>query len=217
MIDIIPSILVKTRQEFIKEIDSLEHVVPHVQLDIADGIFVPNTTWGEPEIIRHIDGYTLELHLMVKDPLETIALWNDIPQITRYIIHYESVADAVAAITHAKNTKKEVFIALNPETTLEVLTPIHRLIEGVLFMGVHPGFQGQPLIPEVLEKIAVCRETYPELYTELDGGVQENTLQAIAESGVQAICPGSLVFKRQSPPHEQIMFIKSKLAQHSSQ
>ncbi len=179
-------------------------------------MFVPNTTWADPETVRHIDGYTVELHLMVKDPLETIALWNDIPQVTRYIIHYESTEDVVAVITHAKSTAKEVFIALNPETTLDVLTPIHHLIDGVLFMGVRPGFQGQSLIPEVLEKIAVCRETYPALYTELDGGVQEETLPAIASCGVHAICPGSLVFRRESPAHEQIMFIKSTLAEYIS-
>lgn len=208
---IIPSLLVKSKEEFLSQLDSLDHMVTHLQLDIADGQFVPTLTWSDPAIIASIEGYTFELHLMDLHPLETIALWKDIPSITRLIIHVESVTNLSDAIEHARTFGREVFIALNPETKLEVIETVHTHIDGVLFMGVKPGFQGQTLIPEVLEKIAQCRKKYPDLYTELDGGVQEDTLAAIVESAVHAICPGSLVFRHTRSAREQIIHLKQKI------
>ncbi len=215
MIAIIPSILVKTKNEFLSQISLLEHSVTHLQLDIADGNFVSNTTWSEPEIIRHSEGYTFELHLMVEHPLEVIAEWSTVANVTKYIVHFESednIEEVISHIQASNGLKREVFIALNPETQLSALERIADRIDGVLFMGVTPGFQGQKLIPAVLEKITQCRNRYPHLYTELDGGVHEDTLEAIVKSGVHAICPGSLVFKREQKPSEQIIFIKNQLA-----
>ncbi len=215
MIDIIPSILVKTKSEFLSQISLVDHAVTHLQLDIADGNFVPNTTWSEPEIIRHSEGYTFELHLMVEHPLEVIAEWSTVTNVTRYIVHFESEDNIEEVISHIQASiglKREVFIALNPETRLSALERIADRIDGVLFMGVTPGFQGQTLIPAVLEKITQCRTIHPHLYTELDGGVHEDTLEAITGSGVHAICPGSLVFHRKTSPREQILFIKNQLA-----
>ena len=142
MIDIIPSILVQTKDEFLAQIASLEHAVPHVQLDIADGAFVSNTTWAEPEIVHHVDGYTCELHLMVHYPLEVIAEWITVPQVTRFIVHVESTDNIEETISHIRASdelKREVFVALNPETELTVLEKIVDSIDGVLFMGVTPG------------------------------------------------------------------------------
>lgn len=211
MIDVIPSILVKTKDEFLTQINELKHVITHVQFDIADGIFVPNTTWSEPEIVRKINGYTFELHLMVHSPLETIAKWKDVDSVTRFIIHTESTTHLEDTIEHARAYGRELFVAFNPYTPLDILDTISAKIDGVLFMGVEPGFQGQKLIPEVLEKIIHCRKRHPHLYTELDGGVSEEVLESIAKSGVHAICPGSLVFGREHPAHEQIVFIKNQL------
>jgi ribulose-phosphate 3-epimerase len=213
MIDIIPSILVSDQQEFLSQISGLNHATQHLQLDIADGKFVPNTTWAEPNIIEITKDYTFELHLMVQNPLEVISDWKNIPNVTRFIIHTESVENLAKTIKQVRAFDKEIFIALKPETSFTAIEDVIDEIDGILFMGVNPGFQGQKLIPAVLEKIAECREKYPDLYTELDGGVQEDTLEAIVKSGVHAICPGSLVFKRALTPSEQILFIKNKLAQ----
>ncbi|HRH23931.1 MAG TPA: hypothetical protein PK295_04885 [Candidatus Magasanikbacteria bacterium] len=215
MIDIIPSILVQSEKEFLAQLASLEHAVPHVQLDIADGAFVSNTTWAEPEIVRHVERYTCELHLMVRYPLEVIVEWITVPQVTKFIVHVESTDNIEETISHIQASdelKRDVFVALNPETELTMLEKIVNSINGVLFMGVTPGFQGQKLIPAVLEKIAQCRKKYPHLYTELDGGVHEETLKDIVHSGVHAICPGSLVFKRQHSAAEQITLIKNNIS-----
>lgn len=213
MITIIPSILVQTKQDFLSQLSALEHRVTHLQLDIADGKFVPNITWGEPDVVRTIEGYTFELHLMDESPLETIALWRDVSPVTRFIIHVESVTDISTTIAHAQTYGREVFLALNPDTALSTIHDYVGTIDGVLFMGVIPGFQGQILIPDVLTKISECRSTYPHLYTELDGGVSEDTLAKIVASGVHAICPGSLVFKRDGTAAEQIMYIKNQISQ----
>lgn len=211
MLNIIPSILVSTKEEFLSQLETLQHAVNHLQLDIADGKFVPNTTWAESAIVNEIEDYTFELHLMVHNPLEVISEWKNIPNVTRFIIHVESVENLVQTIEQVRVFDKEIFIALKPETSI---TPIENMIDeidGVLFMGVTPGFQGQKLIPQVLEKITECRKKYPDLYTELDGGVAEDTLEEIVKSGVHAICPGSLVFKREHSASEQILFIKNQL------
>lgn len=212
MIDIIPSVLVSNKQEFLSQIQALDHSVGHLQLDIADGIFVPNTTWADPHVVEGIEGYTFELHLMVSSPLEVIEKWANIQCVTRFIIHSESVENLPEIIQHARLHNKEIFIALKPETSLKKLEAVHDTIDGVLFMGVTPGFQGQKLIPQVLTKIIECGKKYPNLYTELDGGVQEDTLETIAKSGVHAICPGSLVFKQKQNAHKQIILIKNQLA-----
>ncbi len=212
MLDIIPSILVSSREEFLSQMSGLNHAVTHLQLDIADGRFVPNTTWAEPAIVEQMEGYTFELHLMVKSPLEIIAEWANISCVTRFIIHSESVKYLSETIQNARVYNKEIFVALNVETPLYKIEEVVAEIDGVLFMGVHPGFQGQKLISQVLSKITECRKQYPELYTELDGGVQEDTLEKIMKSDVHAICPGSLVFRTPTTPSEQILFIKNQLA-----
>ncbi len=211
MIDVIPSILVKTKEEFFNQLNSLEHTVNHVQLDIADGTFVPNTTWGEPEAIQQVEDYTFELHLMVASPLEVIAEWSTTSSVVRFIIHLESMKNISETIANAREYNQEIFVALNPKTPLSQIELIKDTIDGILFMGVVPGFQGQKLIPNVLKKIRECREKYPDLYTELDGGVHEDTLEAITKSGVHAICPGSMVFKRDIAAAEQVMTIKKQL------
>ena len=214
MIDIIPSILVRSKQEFLAQLEGLDHSVPHLQLDIADGKLVPNTTWAEPGVVQQAASYTFELHLMVESPLEVIAEWKDISNVKRFIIHVESVDSLTNTILHIRTSekfKREIFVALNPETSLEKIKTAKDVIDGVLFMGVTPGFQGQKLIPHVLKKIVQCRTQYPDIYTELDGGVHEDTLVEIAQTGVHAICPGSLVFHRENTPYEQILFIQKSL------
>jgi len=98
MIQIIPSILVPDEATFIAWSQSVEQILPMIQLDIADGKFVPNDTWADPDVVSerlHID---CELHLMVEDPLEEIRIWEEVPQVKRVLVHYESDPDNIADI-----------------------------------------------------------------------------------------------------------------------
>lgn len=197
MIEIIPSVLVSSEEEFKKNIESLGQAVSMIQLDIADGIFVSNTTWADPAIIKKFAQTEIELHLMVQNPLEELQRWAEIPLIKRVHFHFEAVAEdldnTIAAIREAGY---EVGVALKPETSIDVLEPYINNIDAVLFLSVEPGAQGRPFQPEVLEKIKELRTRGWKHFVEIDGGVNETTLSVIIKSGVDAVCPGSAIFKQ---------------------
>ncbi len=93
---------------------------------------------------------------------------------------------------------------MNPETKLDDVEPYLDKLEGVMFMGVHPGKQGQKFIPETIDRIKEMKLKQSNHFVELDGGVNEDTLAEIIPTGVDAICPGSAVFGNERKPEENI-------------
>ncbi|EKD66967.1 MAG: hypothetical protein ACD_48C00652G0003 [uncultured bacterium] len=205
MIQIIPSILVPDEATFIAWSQSVEQILPMIQLDIADGKFVPNDTWADPDVVSerlHID---CELHLMVEDPLEEIRIWEEVPQVKRVLVHYESDPDNIADIlSQIQSYGWEVGLVLNPETSIDVVDDLIEDIDVLMFMGVVPGKQGQRFIPETIERIQEARKRFPHLFIELDGAVNEETLEDIVGSGVNAVCPGSAIFGNERKPAENV-------------
>ncbi|PIT86872.1 MAG: hypothetical protein COU33_00760, partial [Candidatus Magasanikbacteria bacterium CG10_big_fil_rev_8_21_14_0_10_43_6] len=156
MVQIIPSLLVQSEKEFLKKYHALEDAVDMIQLDIADGLFVPNTTWANPEVVQKTVTIDLELHLMVSDPLEELKKWQRVEQIKRIWVHYESTdLEDILPTLHAYGW--DIGIVLNPLTESTILEPFINEIKGVMFMGVVPGKQGQPFIPQVVDKIKLFR------------------------------------------------------------
>ncbi|MBT4120985.1 MAG: hypothetical protein HOA57_01160 [Candidatus Magasanikbacteria bacterium] len=205
MIQIIPSVLVKSKDEFINQVSGLEDSVTMIQLDIADGKFVPNTTWADPEIVKKNCDLSVELHLMVSDPLEELKKWKKVKQIKRVLVHFESVNDFREVIFELENeTDWQLGIVINPDTPYEKIEPYLNEVASVMFMGVIPGKQGQGLISEVLDSITNFTIDYPDMLTEIDGAVNEETLPAIAKTGVKAICPGSAIFGNDKSPKENV-------------
>ncbi|HBU07308.1 MAG TPA: hypothetical protein DEB09_04465 [Candidatus Magasanikbacteria bacterium] len=196
---IIPSILVQSKEEYIKQIQAVQSVVDMIQLDIADGKFVPNITWADPDVVEQYTNIDVELHLMVQNPLEEIKKWTNIKNIKRILIHAESDFDFPLITDHLSSKNIELGIVLNPNTPLSVLKPYIEQITTVMFMGVYPGFQGQNLIPEVLEKIVEFNSEYSNIFTEIDGAVNFDTLPDIIQTEVKAICPGSAIFGNGNP------------------
>ncbi len=205
MIQIIPSILVKTADEFKSQVLGLADSVTMIQLDVADGIFVPNTTWADPEVVKNNCDLSIELHLMVSNPLEELKKWKKVEQIKRVLVHYESVADFRDVIFELENeTDWQLGIVINPDTSYEQIEPYLNEVQSVMFMGVVPGKQGQGLIPEVLASITNFTIDYPDMFTEIDGAVNEETLETIIKTGIKAICPGSAVFGNERTPKENV-------------
>lgn len=215
MTQIIPSILVQSEDEFRKCLDGLSGAVPHVQLDIADGVFVPNATWGNPDVIRKLKKITVELHLMVANPLSELERWKGVKTITRALFHYESGDDLPKIIQIIQDQGWQAGLVLNPGTPIEVLTPYLNTIQAVQFMGVHPGFQGQEFLHETPGKIQNFKKLGTAHFTELDGGVNEETLPKIIKSGVDAICPGSAVFGNEKSPKENVEKMKTLIENYS--
>lgn len=208
---IIPSILVNSEEEFIKEINSVQEELDLVQIDIADGKFVPTKTWAEPEAVEKNCFIDVELHLMVNDPLTELQKWTATEVVSRVLIHLESPKNVKAAIEFAKENDWQVCLVINPDTGIEALQKYLDKIDGVAFMAVYPGQQGQKLIPEVLGKIRQFTDLDPTIFTEIDGGVNEETLPDIIASGVKAICPGSAIFKNGRDPKENLANFKKSI------
>lgn len=207
--DTIPSILVSDEKTFLAQTIAVSDVVSMVQIDICDGLFVPNITWADAKIVAEHLKIDCELHLMVENPLEEAKKWEDVPQVKRVYAHYESNPGDIQNIVHSiRSYEWEVGLALNPDTPITVLKTLAEDIGAVLVMGVYPGRQGQILIPKSLEKIQTIRHTYPRLRITLDGGVNEKTLPDIVRVHPDAICPGSAVFGNEKTPQTNIQNLR---------
>ena len=202
MIEIIPSILVSSEEDFKKQINAVKKEVKMVQIDLADGEFVPNKTWTyqSPEKAQQYLDIDFELHLMVIDPLKTVKDWMNNPHLKRILVHYESVDDIKEVIEELSLLGKDISVVLDPDTSILVLDPILAEIKGVMFMGVRPGFQGQNFIPKTLTRIKKFKEKKTNHFVEVDGGVNEQTLPDIIRAGADGICPGSAIFGNENTP-----------------
>jgi ribulose-phosphate 3-epimerase len=196
---IIPSILVLSAEKFTTQIHAVENILEQVQLDIADGKFVPNTTWADPIVVKNEAKIKIELHLMVDHPLTEIQKWTDVPQITRVLFHCESKDDTDQTIAEIHKNSWSASLVLNPDTPVSAVTKYLKNLEGIMFMGVYPGFQGQAFIPKTIDRIKEFKTMGTSHFVEIDGAVNEKTLPDIATSGADAICPGSATWKNDEP------------------
>lgn len=207
--EIIPSILVTSAEEFLQQIKAVAGSVNQVQIDITDGEFVPITTWADPQTVQENLTTNCELHLMVNHPLEIIAQWSKVPQVRRVLFPVEYDGDIIDVVDAIHHHGWQAGLVLNPETTILMVEPFADKLDAVMFMGVNPGKQGQSFIPEVLEKMAEFKTLHPEIFVELDGGVNEATLPDIVKTGIDAVCPGSAVFRNERTPAENIKILKN--------
>lgn len=211
MTQIIPSILVLSEEEFKKQINAIKNEVKMVQIDLADGEFVPNKTWtfAEPKKAQKYLDIDFELHLMVVDPLKTIKDWVNNPHLKRILVHYESADDINDIIGELSILGKEISVVLDPDTSALLLEPILDDIQGVMFMGVRPGFQGQSFIPNTLDRIKKFKENKTAHFVEVDGGVNEQTLSDIVRAGADGVCPGSAIFGNKQNPTKNIQHLQN--------
>lgn len=199
--EIIPSLLATTQADFKDQTAAIANKVPFFQIDIADGKFVPNKTWAfdhAEEAAQYVQT-DFELHLMVQDPFAVANKWKDHPHFKRMLLHVEPLDDVGKAIEYAKGYGKEIGLVLNPDTPLPTVYPYLDEIDSVMFMGVQPGFQGQAFITQTLERIKELRER-SDVYIEVDGGVNKDTLATLINAGASAGCPGSAVFGHPDGP-----------------
>jgi ribulose-phosphate 3-epimerase len=203
MIEIIPTILVKNFKEVKERIKKVEDDVNWVQLDIMDGVFVNNETWpypkGKVDDLKKIKTkLKLEAHLMVQKPEEVIDDWLKV--VDRVIIHFESkitnrelgIRELIKKV-HKK--KKEIGLALNPETHYAVATPFLKDLDLVLFMTVQPGWGGQEFKDWILSKIKALREIWPKGNIGVDGGINDENIKELVKAGANLICAGTYVFR----------------------
>jgi ribulose-phosphate 3-epimerase len=175
-----------------------------IHLDIMDGNFVPNISFG-PRIVESIKSKTslpLEVHLMVEKPEKHIKSFinagGDI-----IIIHYETSKHLDRLIQTINEANVKSGIALNPATPLSVIEYLINKIDVLLLMSVNPGFGGQKFIPEMIGKIEKARKIIDNqkksVSLAVDGGINLNNISKVIEAGVDIIVVGQIIFKSANP------------------
>ena len=199
MIDIIPAIMTESDEEFVRLVHILERAgVKRVHLDVADGVFVPRRTiLGHEQLRRMQTDLIFDVHLMVSHPERQCALWCDMPQASRFIVHVEAApADAFPGMRSSANGHgKEFGAAINPETGLGRLEAVSSSVDFVQFMTVHPGAQGRSFVPDVLDHITEYHAAHPGMLIMADGGITPETAPQCAMAGAATLVSGSFVIR----------------------
>lgn len=215
MIEIIPAILPKNYEDLKNKISLVKEVVPIVQVDICDGIFVPSFTWpfssatidyhftkilNEAEGMPFWEEVDFELDLMVADAVENFDVYTKLGP-KRIIFHLEAIKDLedfkhfLEGIDIYIKDSIQIGVALNPSTSIEQIFPIVNNIDFVQFMGSDEiGFQGVSLDDKVYDKIKSLREKYSDLPIAVDIGVNEQTAERLVEAGATKLVMGSAIF-----------------------
>lgn len=175
-----------------------------LHLDIMDGVFVPNISFGFP-VITHVRKYTskpLDVHLMIVDPDRYIDRFAQAG--ANYLtVHYEACRHLHRTVAQIREAGMHPGVALNPHTPPELLVDLLADLDMVLIMSVNPGFGGQKFIPQALHRVerlyAMVQEYNPELLIEVDGGVSATNAAALWRAGVQVLVAGNAVFGASAP------------------
>lgn len=196
---IIPAILAQTKEEFVGKVTEIFSDVDMVQIDVMDGKFVSNSTWGTPDEILELHLPVLfEAHLMVENPENVVDEWVRIGA-HRVIFHIEATKNPGLVIEKIRGMGREIGIAINPETPIAALSEWLNLIDYVLVMGVTPGASGQKFQPKALQKIKELKKIRPGLKVGVDGGVNFETAKDIAAAGVDVLNAASAIFDYPEP------------------
>ena len=176
----------------------------YLHLDVMDGAFVPNISFGAPVIaaLRPHSKLIFDVHLMINDPIRYV---DDFVKAGADIItiHLESCADPQKALDRIRSHEVRCAMAISPATPVEKIIPYLPKIDMALVMTVVPGFGGQALIPETLEKVRVIRRYADsmglKLDIEVDGGIKPDNIALTTEAGANIIVAGSAIFNSKSP------------------
>ena len=173
-------------------------------LDIMDGVFVPNITFGTPilEIFNSLGKKHLDMHLMIINPEKYIEKFAGLGADT-ITVHYEACDDLEKIIRDIKKLGVKAGVAINPNTDVSLLDHLLEEIDLVCLMSVFPGFSGQKFIPETFPRLKELKSMINEKNTntliQIDGGVSLNNAQELISLGADVLVAGSFVFKSDSP------------------
>ena len=171
----------------------------YLHVDVMDGVFVPSISFGMPvlEALKRKTTLLLDVHLMIVEPeryIETMAsMGADLIN-----FHLEATSDPLEVIQKIRSLGKKVGITIKPATPITALYPYLELVDMVLIMTVEPGFGGQSIMMDCVEKVRQLRKKVTELGLELDievdGGIKESNLEMVLEAGANVIVAGSAIF-----------------------
>ncbi|XP_052805055.1 ribulose-phosphate 3-epimerase-like [Mya arenaria] len=182
----------------------------YLHLDVMDGQFVPNLTFGHPVVkcLRpKLPNVFLDMHMMVAKPEQWIEGMHDAGA-DQYTFHFEATDDPKTCIRKIKETGMKAGIGIKPNTPVEVLDPFVDLVDMVLIMTVEPGFGGQKFMADMMPKVRYLREHFSTVDIEVDGGVGPATIQECAEAGANMIVSGNAIMKSDNP-RETIQYLRN--------
>jgi ribulose-phosphate 3-epimerase len=212
-----PSILTANWLKLGDEIRAAEQAgVDYLHLDVMDGRFVPNISFG-PLVVEAVRGATslpLDVHLMIEDPSRYVSQFVDAgaDAITVHVegeIHLNRVVQAISSLG------AEACVAINPATPVEALEDIAPFVQRVLIMSINPGFGGQTFIPSALGKISRIRtllnRVNPAVGIRVDGGVKASNIARIVAAGADSFVIGSALFSPDRPIGEAMAEMQTAL------
>jgi ribulose-phosphate 3-epimerase len=174
-----------------------------IHVDVMDGHFVPNITFGPPMVaaLTRICKIPLDVHLMISDPDKYISSFvtagADI-----LTVHQELNVHLHSLIQKIKQYKVKAGVALNPGTDISTIIPLLSEVDLVLLMTVNPGFGGQKFIKLVVPKIKalaeIKRKNHHHFLIEVDGGIEKETIPAVVQAGAEILVTGSAIFKQKN-------------------
>ena len=173
-------------------------------IDIMDGVFVPNISYGMPvlDAINRFAKKPLDVHLMIIDPDRYISTFKTLGS-KILTVHYEACTHLHRTIQTIKSEGMKAGVALNPHTPVSVLEDVIKDIDLILVMSVNPGFGGQSFIENTYKKIRQAKElissTNSNVLIEVDGGVSDKNAQKLINSGADALVAGSFIFNSENP------------------
>lgn len=184
----------------------IESGADYLHLDVMDGHFVNNITFGPPvveSLRKKLPTVYIEVHMMVSNPELWIVPMKD-AGVNRFTFHIEATRDSkevLRLVKEIRDNDMDVGIALSPETEVEVAMSILNIVavDIVLIMTVKPGLGGQKFLPSMMPKVQFIRSKYHNLDIAVDGGINEQTIDAAAQSGANLIVVGTAVVKAKDP------------------
>jgi len=190
---IIPAILTDNFFDFQQKLKKVENLSSWLQIDVSDGKFTPSKTLSPNDLLPLKFKQNLELHLMVFEP-EKYFLTAEKLKVKRVIIHYEAVEKKIDEV-FSKKYPFTLGLALNPEIEVEKMLPYLSKVNFILILAVTPGAQGQEFQEAVLEKIKRIKTLSPKTIVEVDGGINEKTIQKVNQAGADIFVVGSALLK----------------------